>query len=203
MSDSFSRRRALTYVTCAVVIALALPAGAFAVVAGSNVFVTDPSTGHRAHVNSSGQLSVSDTGSTVKVGNTVPVTGTVRTLAFPAKPYSIFCSPSTSTTYAVECLKAIPAGETFVVQSLSGMCERSTAAPVRLDVQGSDAAGHPVYMGLVPGPDGGYSNSWWDTNAQLTGTEYFTGTLEMDCIGTSSPGYRLLLDATAEGYLYP
>jgi hypothetical protein len=133
-SDNFSRRRALTYVACAVIAALAIPAGAFATVAGSNMFITDPGTGHRAHVNSSGQVLVNNTGSTVKVsGNVAAVSG--------GTPFMQWCySYGTGSENAVSCTlsPAIPAGKTFVVQQVSAFAKvYSNDAVTETEVYGS------------------------------------------------------------------
>jgi len=109
-SDNFSRRRALTYVACAVIIALAVPAGAFATVVGTNMFLTDPTTGHRAHVNSAGQVLAN-------------VTGTVATIPI-GTPFTQYCSgyasPSSDTAQCTF-TPAIPAGKWFVVQQVTAL----------------------------------------------------------------------------------
>jgi len=114
MSENFSRRKALTWIICTVVVVLGLPAGAFAVVAGSNAFITDPSSGHRAHVNTSGQLSVN-------VGNlpaTQRVSGTVTALG--GTPYSTSCAVAqVGVSVGGGCTFAIPAGRTFEVRTVS------------------------------------------------------------------------------------
>lgn len=127
----------------------------------------------------------------------------MRTNDYPAKPFTARCSLATQNNQVAQCYASIPTGETFVVQSLSLTCERSTAAPVRPDVQSDDASGHSVYLSLVPGPDTGYGNSWWDTSAQLSGTEYLKTTMLFQCVGTNSTGYELSATGTAQGYLYP
>ena len=50
----------LTVIVTAVVVMVMLPVGAFAVVSGSNVFVTDATSGKHATVNSLGQVTVAD-----------------------------------------------------------------------------------------------------------------------------------------------
>lgn len=202
MSDSFSRRKALTWIICTVIVVLGLPAGAFAVVAGSNTFITDPGTGHRAHVNTSGQLLVNTGGSSVKVSNTVPVSGTVRANTYPLKPFTATCTGfAPSNSQQALCHVSIPTGETFVVQSASMRCERDTNTPARVAMDGYDTNGHPITLSPVPGPDGSYLNSWWDTNAQLSGTAYITGLIDFQCVSISN--IQLSAWGTAQGYLYP
>lgn len=197
MSDSFSRRKALTYVVCTLIVVLGLPAGAFAVVAGSNVFITDSGTGHRAHVNSSGQLQVNAGGSSVKVSNTV------RANEFPAKPFTLACLGGNSSPHA-SCPTAVPSGETFVVQSLSVYCSRNVDTPVVMSVEGHTTTGGAVEMFPVAGPDS-QDGSLWVTASQLTGTEYFKGSLTFVCAGNDTgPGpNNWNVQGVAQGYLYP
>ncbi|MGN6722418.1 MAG: hypothetical protein ACTHJM_07385 [Marmoricola sp.] len=198
MSDSFSRRKALTYIVCTVIVVLGLPAGAFAVVAGSNVFITDSGTGHRAHVNSSGQLQVNTTGSSVKVSNTV------RATEYPAKPVALGCEGG-NTLPTASCQAAVPNGETFVAQSLSVSCERNVNTPVRMSVDGHTTKGGAFTMYPVPGPDGAYTGPTYTTASQLTGTEYLTGTITFHCDGVdpgSGPN-SWDMHGIAQGYLYP
>src|SRR5689334_7909020 len=79
-TDPFSRRRALTYITCAAIVALAVPVGAFAAT-GSLVNITDPvNDAYKARVNAVGQLAVGDGGGKVSVddgGGTITVDGQV------------------------------------------------------------------------------------------------------------------------------
>ena len=55
----------LTVIVTAVVVMVMLPVGAFAVVSGSNAFVTDATSGKHAAVNTLGQLTVADGATTV------------------------------------------------------------------------------------------------------------------------------------------
>src|SRR5260221_13076089 len=55
----------LTIIVTAVVVMVMLPVGAFAVVTGSNVFVTDATSGKHATVNSLGQVAVADGATTI------------------------------------------------------------------------------------------------------------------------------------------
>jgi hypothetical protein len=197
MSDSFSRRKALTYIVCTLIVVFGLPAGAFAVVAGSNVFITDSGTGHRAHVNSSGQLQVSASGSSVRVSNTV------RTNAYPAKPFTLACEGS-NTAPTASCGTAVPTGETFVVQSLSMYCNRNVNTPVTMFAEGHATIGAAIELYPVPGPDGSYAGPLYTTEAQLTGTEYLTGVLTFACDGNDPGGSNTWdVHGIAQGYLYP
>lgn len=128
MPDSFSRRRALTYVAVALIIGVTAPFTAYAATGGL-VNITDPThAAYKAHVNSSGHLLTNDTGSTVSVGNKVAVTGAVSLT--PNSPYTTSCilHPVTSVSTATNCTPStVPAGHTFVVEAISGQFETAPA----------------------------------------------------------------------------
>lgn len=201
MSDTFSRRRALTWIICAFVVVLGLPAGAFAVVAGSNAFITDAGTGHRAHVNSSGQLQVNAGGSAVKVA------GIARTSSFPAKPYTMFCTASNASTN-VDCVKTVPVGETFVVQSMTLECSNNVAnvavVPEVEDWNSAYTTETSLYVLPTSASQLDYSG-YYDTASPLVGTEYLSGNVIFTCNAsrTAISGYTMSVAATAQGYLSP
>lgn len=173
MADTFSRRKALTWITCTVIAVLGLPAGAFAVVAGSNAFITDPGTGHRAHVNTSGQLLVNTGGSAVRVSNTVPVSGTVNVPnTGPTQPFVQSCTATKQPAGGrPTCAISIPTGKHLVITNATLECSSPTApsggipgqftvgyggtftnALVPMQAQGQDAAGYYDEVGALQGP---------------------------------------------------
>jgi hypothetical protein len=99
-SDGFSRRKAATYILCVVIVTLGLPAAAIGVVSGSNVFVTDTTTGTRAHVDKYGSLSVATSQGT---------------------PFTETCSGVVSDTVLNNrpCTFSIPSGATFWITGIS------------------------------------------------------------------------------------
>ncbi|MGN6722624.1 MAG: hypothetical protein ACTHJM_08435 [Marmoricola sp.] len=196
MSDSLTHRKALTYIICALIVVLGLPAGASAV-GGSNTFIADASTVHAAHVNSAGQLQVTTGGSRLKVG------GTVRANGYPAKPFTLDCTGGDSAPH-VACATLVPPGETFVIQSLQVVCNSSVSTPVVPSVEAHTPTGSAVPFYPVPGPDsrdGGY----YVTSSQLAGTEYVSWELDFVCDGnaTASPSGTWTVYGIAQGYLYP
>lgn len=177
MSDNFSRRRALTWIICTVIVVLGLPAGAFAVVAGSNAFITDPGTGHRAHVNASGQVLVNAGGSTVRVasnGAPLPITGSVSIAGAPAQPFTSHCAAvdgSGLTQIGCQIIN-VPTGKRLAITGAWLDCWTAAAgtggvpgyivlrdgtgsAPsinVPLTPQGLDYSGYNEFSGAIGGP---------------------------------------------------
>lgn len=142
MSDNFSRRRALTYVSVAVIIGVTAPFTAYAATGGL-VNITDPTHAtYKAHVNSSGHLLTNDTGSTVSVGNKVAVTGTVSMAPNTSYTTSCVLHPVSTSSTATNCTPSnIPTGRTFVVEAISGQFETAPTQHIQFARVSYSAAG--------------------------------------------------------------
>ena len=97
--------RQLTTIICVVAVMVMLPVSAFAVVSGSNAFITDHTTGAQAKVNAAGQVLMSGT-----VGGAV-----IATPTSPSQAYSVHVDVGSNSC----AVTTPPAGKVLVITSIS------------------------------------------------------------------------------------
>jgi hypothetical protein len=166
----------LTAIVITFVVVIGFPVGAFAVVSGSNSFVTDATSGKQAKVNSLGQLA---------------------TTATPAAPASMYAQSDQYVLTSGSPVTAVTggwrAGLALVITSLTVGPEGILNSPVTLEFETSSGS-HPAMFTLNPGTPP-------VTVPFPSGMPVANGD-DLD-IRWVSPGNSVTLDVSFDGYWVP
>jgi hypothetical protein len=124
----------LTAIIVAIVVMVMLPVGAWAVVSGSNVFVTDATSGVRAHLTSKGELET-------HLNQALSVTGAVTATQTP--PSKEYHAQTYATTVGCVDIAVPPAGYAIVITSVTMDTTTANSYTVMSRFNGADCAGSP------------------------------------------------------------
>jgi hypothetical protein len=162
----------LTIIIIAVVVMVGLPVGAYAVVSGSNSFITDATSGVRAHVTSTGQLQTHPNGPLTVTGVARPANAVdlfTKSVDPPSDAYCTAIAPPPGHALIVTSVKVssfvwsptAPTRALFYLYRVAGDCNGNTQIQQidLLSTGNADNATVPFASGLVI-PDGAQLTVW-------------------------------------------